>query len=100
VLLEGSRTRAILVGTNGPLPKLIYWSGGAPREGERVVTAGEAGAFPPDLLIGTVHYTAGHVAEVVPAADLDRLEMVRIVDDGTPAAGAAGAATPVLPPGV
>lgn len=99
VLLEGSRTRAILVGTNGPLPKLIYWSGGAPREGERVVTAGEAGAFPPDLPIGTVHYAAGHVAEVVPAADLDRLELVRIVDDGTTGAGAAGAATPVLPPG-
>ncbi len=82
VLLEGSRTRAILVGTNGAHPRLIFWSGPAPREGQQVVTAGVAGAFPPDLPIGTVRYTDRHVPEVVPAADPDRLGMVQILSGG------------------
>src|SRR5437588_391058 len=40
VILEGSRSRAILAGTNGPLPRLLYWSEGTvPKQGERVVTS-------------------------------------------------------------
>ncbi len=78
VVLEGSRAQAIMVGTNGPIPRLVYWSGGAPKEGERVVTSGEANALPPDLPVGTVHYSASHVPEVIPAALLDQLEVVRI----------------------
>ena len=38
-----------------------------------MVTSGEAGAFPAGLPVGTVHYTAQHVPEVEPAAQLDRL---------------------------
>lgn len=82
VLLEGSGTRAIMVGTNGPRPRLIFWSGSAPREGQQVVTAGVAGAFPPDLPVGTVRYTQAHVPEVVPSATLGRLGMVQIVAGG------------------
>jgi rod shape-determining protein MreC len=51
-------------------------------EGERVVTSAEAGAFPPGLIVGTVHYSASNVPEVQPAARLDRLEIVRIFDYG------------------
>ena len=47
-----------------------------------MVTSAEAGAFPPDLPVGTVHYSAEHVPEVMPAALLDRLEVVRIFDYG------------------
>ncbi len=83
VTLETSRARAMLVGTNGPRPRLMYWPGGvAPVEGERVVTSGEANAFPSDLPVGTVHYTANNVAEVVPVAQLDQLEVVRVFDFG------------------
>ena len=82
VLIEGSQTRAVLVGTNGPLPRLIFWTGPAPREGQQVVTAGVAGAFPPDLPVGTVRYTGTHVPEVVPGAALGRLRMVQIVAGG------------------
>lgn len=78
VLLEGTRARAIMAGTNGPRPRLMYWSDRAPKEGERVVTSGETGALPPDLPVGTVHYSEEHVPEVIPAALLDRLELVRI----------------------
>ena len=42
VTLEGSRAHAILAGTNGPWPRLRYWSEGTvPKEGERVVTSAE-----------------------------------------------------------
>jgi rod shape-determining protein MreC len=83
VILEQSRAHAIVAGTNGPYPRLMYWpEGQAPAEGERVVTSAEANAFPAGLPVGTVHYTRPGVAEVVPAARLDRLEMVRIFDYG------------------
>ncbi|HSU04211.1 MAG TPA: rod shape-determining protein MreC [Acetobacteraceae bacterium] len=82
VVLEGSRARAIMVGTNGPRPRLIYWSDAAPKEGDRVVTSGEANALPPDLPVGVVHYSADHVPEVVPAALLHQLEVVRIFEYG------------------
>ncbi len=83
VLLEGSHSRAILAGTNGPRPRLLYWPEGTmPQEGERVVTSAEADAFPAGLPIGVVHYTANNVPEVQPFARLDRLEIVRIIDYG------------------
>ena len=83
VILESSRAHAILVGTNGPRPRLTYWAEGAiPQEGERVVTSAEANAFPANLPLGVVHYTAANVPEVVPVAMLDRLEIVRIFDYG------------------
>jgi len=83
VMLEGSHAHAILIGTNGTRPRLIYWpEGSPPQEGERVVTSAEANAFPADLPVGVVHYSAGNVPEVVPAAMLDRLEIVRIFDYG------------------
>ena len=53
-----------------------------PQEGERVVTSTEASAFPANLPVGTVHFSAANVPEVVPAAMLDRLEVVRIFDYG------------------
>jgi rod shape-determining protein MreC len=83
VILEGSRGRAILAGTNGARPRLQSWTDGAqPVEGDRVVTSAEAGAFPAGLPVGTVHYSAQHVPEVEPDARLDRLEMVRLFDYG------------------
>ena len=83
VTLEGSRGRAIMAGTNGPRPRLIYWAEGTqPAEGERVVTSAEANAFPPGLPVGVVRYSTSNVPEVVPFAQLDRLEVVRLFDYG------------------
>jgi rod shape-determining protein MreC len=83
VILESSRARAMLTGTNGPRPRLMYWPEGVqPGEGERVVTSAEAGAFPAGLPVGTVHYTSNNVPEVEPLARLDRLEIVRLFDYG------------------
>ena len=83
VILEGSRSRAILAGTNGPWPRLLYWSEGTvPQEGERVVTSAEANAFPANLPVGTVRYNANGVPEVEPDAQLRALDIVRIFDYG------------------
>lgn len=83
VILENSRARAILTGTNGPRPRLIYWAEGVqPAEGEHVVTSAEANTFPAGLPVGTVHYNSNNVPEVEPAARLDRLEVVRLFDYG------------------
>lgn len=83
VILEHSRARAIMVGTNGPRPRLLYWAEGAqPAEGERVVTSAEANAFPADLPVGTVHYSDSNVPEVALDARLDQLEIVRVFDYG------------------
>lgn len=78
-----SGARAMLIGTNGPRPRLAHWSEGAvPAEGERVTTSAEAGAFPAGLPVGTVHHGPGGAPEVEPAARLDRLEVVRLFDYG------------------
>lgn len=83
VVLENSRGRAILAGTNGSRPRLMYWPEGVqPAEGERVVTSAEANTFPPGLPVGVVRYSASNVPEVVPLARLDRLEVVRLFDYG------------------
>jgi rod shape-determining protein MreC len=82
-MLEKTRARAILAGANAAYPKLMYLQDGMrPEEGERVVTSAEANAFPAGLPIGTVHYSSGGTVQVMPAADLDRLEVVRIFDYG------------------
>jgi rod shape-determining protein MreC len=83
VIMETSRGRAILTGSNGPRPRLLYWPEGIqPTEGERVVTSAEANAYPAGLPVGTIHYSANNVPEIEPAARLDRLEVVRLFDYG------------------
>jgi rod shape-determining protein MreC len=83
VILETSRAHAILAGTNGTRPRLLFWPEGVvPQEGERIVTSAEANAFPANLPVGSVHYTSGGAPEVEPAAMLQKLELVRIFDYG------------------
>lgn len=93
VILETSRARAMLIGTNGIRPRLLHWPEGVqPAEGERIVTSAEANAFPAGLPIGVVRYSPGNIPEVEPAARLDRLEVIRLFDYGL-----RGAASPDAP---
>ncbi len=81
VTLEGSRARAMMVGTNGPRPRLQHWTEGTrPAEGERVVTSAEGVAFPPGLPIGVVRYSPAGTAEIELFARLERLDLVRVFD--------------------
>jgi len=81
VTLADSRGHALLLGTNGPRPRLMYWEDGdAPKEGEQVVTSAEAGAYPAGLPVGQAHYIGANAVELIPDADLERLEVVRVVN--------------------
>ncbi|WP_337997373.1 rod shape-determining protein MreC [Oleispirillum naphthae] len=83
VVLENTRTRAILAGNNTEKPRLIYVPAGARvSPGDRVVTSGHAGALPPGIPVGVVSAVDDTVIRVQPFMDRDRLEVVRIVDFG------------------
>ncbi len=83
VLLESSRDRAILVGDNSDRPKLVFLPANArPQIGERVVTSGHGGVFPPGLPVGIVVATGEAGVRVRPFVDFDRLEHVRLIDYG------------------
>ncbi|WP_431268200.1 rod shape-determining protein MreC [Dankookia sp. P2] len=83
VVLEGSRARAMMVGTNGARPRLQYWPAGSrPQEGDRVVTSAEANAFPAGLPVGVVRWTGSGAAEIELFARLDRLDVLRLFDYG------------------
>jgi rod shape-determining protein MreC len=70
---------ALMAGTNGPDPQLLYWSPGQPpAEGAMVLTSSAGGALPPGLPIGVVHYDAQNDPVVLPLADLDDLRLLRL----------------------
>ena len=83
VVLEGSRARAIMAGTNAARPRLQHWPEGVrPQEGERVVTSAEANAYPAGLPVGVVRWSESGAPEVELFARLDRLDVVRLFDYG------------------
>jgi rod shape-determining protein MreC len=83
VVVERSRQRAILAGDNSPSPVLWYLEPLAPLEdGDRLVTAGEGGVFPPGLPVGVVDAAGSAAPRVRPFARLSQIEYVRIVDYG------------------
>jgi rod shape-determining protein MreC len=83
VVIEQSRVRAIMAGNNTAKPRLIHLpTGGTVSIGERVVTSGHGGAFPPGLPIGVVSAVGEGGIEVTPFVNRDRVEYVRILDFG------------------
>lgn len=95
VITQDTRTRAVLAGNNSPRPVLDHLPPGvAVSPGERIVTSGNGGAFPPGLPVGIVASVSDGGVAVQPLVDADRLEYVRVVDYGlgglppqSPAAG-------------
>ena len=83
VIVERSRQRAILAGDNSRLPSLSYLDPAtAVRSGDRIVTSGEGGVFPPGLPVGIVNAVDRGSPRVEPYAELSQVEYVRIVDYG------------------
>jgi len=81
VTIAGSGDRAILAGDNSNQPKLLYLPQDAVLSaGARVVTSGHGGVFPPGLPVGVVTESARGVYSVVAAADLGRINDVRLID--------------------
>jgi rod shape-determining protein MreC len=83
VQLELGRQRAVLGGDNTDRPRLLHLQSDAhAAPGDRVVTSGVGGMFPPGLPVGVVASVGERGVRVQPLADLQRLEHVRIVDFG------------------
>jgi rod shape-determining protein MreC len=81
VILESTRTHAILAGDNSANPYLLYLPKAAVANiGDRLVTAGHDGVFPAGLPVGRVASIENGEIRIEPAADLGRLEYVQIVD--------------------
>lgn len=83
VVLEESRARAILVGTNRDRPELSFLRGKAGvAPGDRIVTSGVAGMFPPGLPVGTVTLVDESQILVELFIEESRLELVTLLDFG------------------
>lgn len=83
VIVEGAQQRALLTGDNSERPRLRYLDAGAGiKVGERVVTSGQGGVFPPGLPVGVVASVDGEAPSVEPYLELSRVEYLRIVDYG------------------
>lgn len=80
VVAESSRYRAILAGDNSNRPRLVFVAAGDPiRDGDRIVTSGHGGMFPPGLPVGIVVSTVEGVLRVQPFVDWDRLEYIQLL---------------------
>jgi rod shape-determining protein MreC len=83
VLIEATRTRAILAGNNTNRLRLIHLPPGASvSPGDRIVTSGHGGAFPVGLPVGLVDGLSEAGISVQPFVTRGRLEYVRILDYG------------------
>ncbi len=83
VVVGASGQRAVLAGDNSAEPLLLFLPvNNAVKVGDRVVTGGAEGVFPPDLPVGVVASVQGERVRVAPFAELARLDYVRIVDLG------------------
>lgn len=83
VVIEATRTRAVLAGDNTERPRLIHLPPGAAlNPGDRIVTSGHGGSFPPGIPVGVITQLSDGIVPVKPYVPRDRLEYVRIVDYG------------------
>ena len=83
VVVEATRTRAVMAGTNTGRPKLIHIPTGAVISvGDRIVTSGHGGVFPVGLPIGIVAAISDSGIEIQPYVNRNRIEYVRVLDYG------------------
>lgn len=81
VIVERNRVRGVLSGDNTLIPKLIF----IPLEtqlkiGDRIVTSGVAGVFPPGLPVGKIVSVEKNNIKVKTFSNIDKIEYIRIVD--------------------
>jgi rod shape-determining protein MreC len=82
VIVERTHAKAVLAGDNSERPRLLYASASEPiKIGDRIVTSGEGGLFPPGLPVGMVASLEGP-PRVEPYVELSQLASVLIVNYG------------------
>lgn len=82
VTVQPSGQRALVVGDNTAAPPIDFLDdAGSVRPGDRVITSGDGGVFPPGLLLGQVAQDRGGRMRLRLAADYERLEFLRVLRD-------------------
>ena len=80
VIVESSRYRAVLAGDNSDRPRLIFLPTNAKVGiGDRIVTSGHGGMFPPGLAVGIVSAVSDGEILIEPFVDFGRVEFVSIL---------------------
>ncbi|MET4805254.1 rod shape-determining protein MreC [Limibacillus sp. MBR-115] len=80
VMRQSGGDRAVLSGTNGDRLKLLYLDPSKPLLiGERIVTSGNGGIFPPGIPIGRVAKIEGEQIAVEPFVDWGHLEYLKLI---------------------
>ena len=75
--------RAILAGDNSLRPRLLFLgNASAAAPGDKIVTSGDAEAFPPGIPIGQVSRVDEGVVEVEPFVVRDKIQHVRVTEYG------------------
>ena len=83
VTIESTHVPAVLAGDNSERPRLMYLpSADAVKVGDRIVTSGEGGVFPPGLPVGVVSVIDATGPRVEPYVELSQLGYVLVVDYG------------------
>lgn len=83
VVVERTRERAIAAGDNSERLRLTFLPTDSKVQiGDRLVTSGHGGVFPPGIPVGIVAAVADGVIRIQPFVDSSRLEYVRLVDYG------------------
>ncbi len=81
VLVERTRERAVLFGTNSNRMELRYLpADNAATVGDRIVTSGHGGTLPPGLPVGVITSVENDVVRLQPFVDWEQVEYVRLVD--------------------
>ncbi|HWB51385.1 MAG TPA: rod shape-determining protein MreC [Stellaceae bacterium] len=83
VTIESTHVPAVLAGDNSERPRLLYLpSADAVKVGDRIVTSGEGGVFPPGLPVGVVSVIDATGPRIEPYVELSQLGYVLVVDYG------------------
>jgi rod shape-determining protein MreC len=83
VVIQSSQARAIMAGDNSYQPRLIYLSPGAlVSQGDRIVTSGHGGAFPPGIPVGLVASVNVNGTRIKPFVERYRVTHLRVLDYG------------------
>lgn len=95
VLIENSRARAILAGDNSDQPKLTFLPSDVRSQvGDRIITSGHGGVFPPGLPVGIISSVSDSGVRVKPFVQFYRLDYVRLIDYGLSGTLSVGAPPP------